>query len=149
MKRQYVNIGGSIFTKENLKIISEKYNAKYVADLCVKTKNNTRWSFDPVAIFYQENPPNENYSNYFAIFKSHGQIYITDGSSAVEGEINGLMSKKGEIIFSRYCHDMRSCKTDDSVWVDGGRDYFRRSMNGTPVTLTVVNGEFIVKKIGE
>ena len=103
-------------------VVEQKYNAKYVGDFCIKTKHG--WSESPVAIFWQETPPVEGYSHYFGLFSQNGSLMITDGSSAFSEPISGIVADNGEVIYSRYRHDFHY-STDNSVAVDGGRDYMR------------------------
>jgi hypothetical protein len=106
----------------NLPAVEEKYNAQFVGDFCIKSKHG--WSEQPVAIFWQETPPVEGYSNYFGVFVQDDTVYITSGASAFAEPIEGIVARNGEVIFSRYRHDYHS-STDGSVTVDGGRDYLR------------------------
>jgi hypothetical protein len=103
--------------------VEKKYNATYVGDFCLRTKSGN-WSDSPVAIFWQETPPVEGYSNYFGILEQHGTLLITSGASAFSEPIEGIVARNGEVNFSRYRHDFHY-STDGSVAVDGGRDYMR------------------------
>ena len=103
--------------------VEQKYNAKYVGDFCLKTASGG-WTESPVAIFWQETPPVKGYSHYFGLFFQDGKIMITDGASAFHDKISGIVADNGEVIFSRYRHDFHY-STDNSVAVDGGRDYMR------------------------
>lgn len=121
--------------------VEAKYNAKYVGQLALRDSNGS-WSEDwPGEVFYQEKPPVEGYSHYFALINRRGTIYITSGASAVEGVITGIAAKDGEIIYSRYRHDMRY-SSDKSVWIDGGRDYIRTAGGGHLVLLKVIDGKW-------
>lgn len=113
---------GSTYQPIDVKRVEKKYNATYVGDFCLKTKNG--WSDSPVAIFWQETPPVEGYSNYFGIFVQNDTLYITSGASAFAEPIDGIVADNGEVIFSRYRHDFHE-SSDHSVMVDGGRDYMR------------------------
>ena len=121
-----INYGG-VTTGINVKAVEERYNAKYIGDFCLMTKNG--WSDYPASVFWQETPPKPEYSNYVALFIKYGYededaIYITSGASAFEKPIEGFVADNGEIIYSRFRHDFRS-SSDGSVTVDGGRDYTR------------------------
>lgn len=121
--------------------VEAKYNAKYVGQLALRSANGY-WSGDsPGEVFYQEKPPVEGYSNYFALINRNGTVYITSGASAVEGVIDGIVAKNGEIIYSRYRHDMRF-STDKSVWIDGGRDYIRSAGVAHLVYLKIIDGKW-------
>ncbi len=122
-------------------VIEAKYNAKYVGQMALRTADG-HWSEDDCGeVFYQEKPPVEGYSHYLALINRRGTVYITSGASAVEGVITGIVAKDGEIIYSRYRHDMRSSQ-DKTVWIDGGRDYTRSGGAGHFVNLKVIDGRW-------
>lgn len=125
----------------DIKIIEKKYKSKYLGDFCVKRKNG--WSEQPYAIFYQPNPDvSLGHSHYFGMFVNNGKLYITKGDSAFEEGLTGVVANDGEIVISCYRHDYRT-STDDSVFIDGGRDYIRSSVGCEFMKLNVVNGEFV------
>lgn len=118
-----------------------KYKAKYVGQMAIRDSDGN-WSENmPAEIFYQETPPAEGYSHYFALMMRRGILYITSGASAVEGEINAVVADDGEIIYSRARHDMRYSQ-DESVWIDGGRDYMRSGMHGHFIRLKIIDGQW-------
>ena len=120
--------------------VEAKYNAKWVGQLPLHTIGNG-WSEDSCGdVYYQETPPIEGYSNYFALIFQRGSLYITSGATAVVGIINGVKAKDGEIIYSRYRHDYHT-SADGSVFVDGGRDYLKTNAVKS-VELTSVDGEW-------
>ncbi|NCQ51866.1 hypothetical protein GW796_08230 [archaeon] len=128
--------------EKGIKYFEEKYNAKYIADLCLKTVDGG-WVNEPAAIFYQETPPQPEYSNYFAVFVRNGKTYITSGKSTVEGTIAGIESDDGEVIFSRYRHDYRQSK-DGSVFIDGGRDYVKSNNPSRLVEIKIDGDEMVI-----
>lgn len=103
--------------------VEQLRNCTFVGDFCLK---NGSGAFIPhtVAVFWQENPPVEGYSNYFALFFQNGQTYITSGASAVEDPITALVTPAGEVVYSRDRWDCRQAETA-SFMIDGGRDYVR------------------------
>jgi hypothetical protein len=107
----------------NVAAVEKKYNATYVGDFCLKTKGGN-WSEVPAAIFWQEIVPVEGYSNYFGIIDQNGTLYITSGASAFSEPIEGIVARNGEVNFSRYRRDFHY-SADQSIAVDGGRDYLR------------------------
>ena len=130
--------------------VEKKYSAKYIGDFCLKTRSGN-WSEDPAAIFYQEKPPVEGYSNYFGILYERGRIFITSGASAFSQPIQAIISKEGEVVYSRFRHDYRSL-SDGSGGIDGGRDY--QKMTGdfnslTQCTLTIQGPELVVTEFKE
>jgi hypothetical protein len=109
--------------EESIIKIEDKYNAKYVFESCLKNVHGD-WANFPVAIFYTEEAHPQG-SNYFGLYKTEdGDIMITNGIRATEEPFSGVMAKNGDVIYSRYRHDYRT-SDDGSVFVDGGRDYFR------------------------
>ena len=139
MKKITVNNGREdTFLKINE--VESKYNAKYVGQFCLRDKHGN-WANQPTEVFWQEKPPVEGYSIYFALFTRDGSVFITSGESAVEGIIAGIRASDGEVIYSRYRHDFRPSK-DGTVFIDGGRDYTKCSGLGNIVQLKVVDGEF-------
>lgn len=111
--------------------VEKMYNAKYVFETCIKTRFG--WSDIPVCIFYTEEAHPEG-SNYFGLYRTDfGDIMITNGISATE-PFDALLVGE-DIIYSRYRHDYRE---HNGAMVDGGRDYFKHNLQGTPVKLKVV-----------
>jgi hypothetical protein len=125
----------------NIDEIEKKRDCKYVGELAIKDKYGNWSADDCVSVFWQEKPPIEGYSNYFALFVRDKKVYITSGASAVEGELVGAIANDGEIIYSRYRHDYRT-SNDGSVVIDGGRDYTKTNTDNT-ITLKILNGKFV------
>jgi hypothetical protein len=132
----------SIIGLKGIEHFEKKYNAKYISDLCIQTKQG--WSEQPAAIFYQPKPPVEGYSHYFAIIVRGKETYITSGDSAVQGKLIGVMADDGEIIFSRYRHDYR-ISNDGSADIDGGRDYVKCSKGREMIEIEIKDGQFYVQ----
>lgn len=125
----------------NIDKVEKTYNAKWVGQLCLRTKSG-EWAADSYGdVYFQETPPVEGYSQYFALIVQDGSLYITSGASAVEGVIVGIEADDGEIIYSRCRHDYRVSK-DNSVWIDGGRDYVRSSP-GKLIMFKIIDGNFV------
>lgn len=117
----------TLFSPEQIKIIEDKYNGKYVFESAIKTKGGG-WTDRAFAIFYTEEAHPQG-SNYFAIGWSYNpfdglakaELIITDGISATE-EFEGILYND-EVYYSRFCHDFR--QYPNGLFVDGGRDYTR------------------------
>lgn len=110
----------TLFNQEQIKIIEDKYNGKYVFESALKTKDG-RWTDRAFAIFYTEEPHPQG-SNYFAIGRNHlDRLIIADGISATD-EFEGVLYNN-EVYYSRFCHDFR--QFTNGLFVDGGRDYTR------------------------
>lgn len=121
MTKYYINQEPTSYQPLNIPKVEENYGAKFVGDFCIKTKNG--WSEEPVAIFYQPNPDVEKgHKHYFGLFVRDDSIYITDGTSAFSEPIVGIVTRGGEVIFSRYRHNFVE---REGVFIDGGRDYVR------------------------
>lgn len=138
MKKVTVNSGRDD-AQFKIDVVEQKYNAKFVGQFCLKTKDGS-WANSPADVYWQAEPPVAGYSNYFALITQYGSVYITSGESAVVAPISAVESD-GEIIYSRYRHDYRSTK-DGIAIIDGGRDYTKRAGGGRDLTLKVVDGEF-------
>jgi hypothetical protein len=125
----------------NIEAVEKKYNAKFVGQFCLRTREGAWQGDDCADVYYQEKPPVEGYSNYFGLIIQGGTTYITSGASGVEGIIDAVEADDGTIIYSRYRHDYRT-SDDGSVFIDGGRDYVKGGMHGRYLTMKVVDGEF-------
>lgn len=121
----WINRGGSQFNAAARATIEKHYEATYIADLCIRDKRGN-WTETTVAVFWVEEPKQADHSHYIGLYRSQGRVMICDARSVAEGHWDGMMAEDGEIIFSRYRHDYRRSR-DDSVMVDGGRDYFKAS----------------------
>lgn len=123
-----------------INVVEEKYKAKFVGQFCLRDKIGN-WANETVNVFWQETPPVEGYSNYFALFIRDGKAVITSGASAVEGNIIAVEANNGEIIYSRCRWDCRT-SADGSTWIDGGRDYVRTGVPVKQLTIQVIDGDF-------
>jgi hypothetical protein len=138
MKRVEVN-NGRDDAQFKTDVVEAKYKAHFVGQFCLKTAGGG-WANAPADVYWQEKPPVEGYSHYFALIYQHGSPYITSGASAVEQVISAVESD-GEIIYSRYRHDFRQTK-DGKAIIDGGRDYVKRAGGGRDLQLKVIDGYF-------
>lgn len=126
----------------NIEKVEKKYNAQYVGEFCLKNKEG-QWADEAVSIFYQKTPPKKGYSHYFALIVRNGIAYITSGQSAIEGKFYAIMADDGEIIYSRFRHDYRISK-DNSVFIDGGRDYVKASSSDL-IEFEINDGRYVIK----
>lgn len=147
MKKVTVN-NGRDDAKVVIEAVEKKYNAKYVGQMCLRTKGGGWQADDCGEVFYQETPPVEGYSNYFALVYQGGTLYITSGASAVEGVIDGVVAADGEIIYSRFRHDFRYSK-DHTTFIDGGRDYVHCGLPCVNIRMKVVDGEWYQLEEGD
>ena len=134
----------SFLKEETIPVFEEKYKAKYLLETCLKDIGGN-WCNFPAAIFYTDEPHPEG-SNYFALYihPERGGLMITNGISAIDGVAFNGLEKDGEVLYSRYRHDYR---THNGCMVDGGRDYFKRNMNGTPVEFVVEKDKIVFKEL--
>lgn len=133
----------------NIAKVESEYNAKYVGEFCLRTVNGS-WANAAVSVFYVAKPARKEYSNYFGIFQRDGNTFITNAISAAQEPFVGLVAKDGEVIYSAYRHDFTRSK-DESVYIDGGREYVRRGGAGEVVLLSIVEDriEVISKEMSE
>jgi hypothetical protein len=117
--------------------IEKRFSAKYLMESPIKNKHG--WREEPSLIFYTEKPHPQG-SNWFAISRSNDSYVITDAKDAIEESFVAVRADNGDIVYSRCRHDYRS-SPDGSVWIDGGRDYFRTSALNKVVQLKVDGGE--------
>lgn len=115
-----LNNSSTIFRKETIAKIEEKYNAKYVLETCLADSKGNWYNF-PVALFYTEKAHPEG-SNYFAMYEANGEYLITDGITAVKDVVYTGIINDGVVEYSRYRHDFRMFGEN---FIDGGRDYLR------------------------
>ena len=144
MSNRWINHGVPHLVEEHRASIEKSRNAKFVCELSVKGKFG--WTDNPAMIFFQETPPKPEFSNYFGLIHQVDSWYIIDGSSVVGIPIEGIETKAGEIIYSRFRHDFRKAQTEE-IWVDGGLDYGRLVGNIfdiTHVVLTIKGAELVV-----
>lgn len=132
----------------NIKKVEEKYGAKYIGDFCLRVVGGG-WSEAPAAVFFQPNPDRAlGHTNYFGLIFRGEQLFITKGDSAFSEPIQGIVSKSGEVLYSRFRHDFRTLK-DGSGSIDGGRDYTKviGSPGGLPdpVTLVIKGAKLVVQ----
>lgn len=129
----------SLFNYEQLDKICKHYSAEYVVD--------TEQDGIACSVFYSATPHPDSNSRYFALYRTPytNELMITNGAFVEEQEFSGIIADNGDIIFSRSRHDYR-VSDDESVWIDGGREYTRRpivSLDRT-VRLTVYKGRLEV-----
>lgn len=120
-----------IFTKKIVKKLEEKYNAKYIGDFDMKNGKSG-------LLFYQPFPNLElGHSNYFFLFISAENLYITNGEYMTDIVFNAVKSKRTYLI-SCYRHHYNE---KDGIFIDGGRDYLRTNTDKI-YQLKLENGEF-------
>jgi len=136
-----LEVNSKVFpNKESIKKVEDKYKATYIGDFSPKAKNGD-WVNTPMAVFYQENPP-ENYSNYFGIYWDNEHLMITEADYIKDLKFTGAKADNGEIIYSFYRHDYKY-SADGSVMVDGGFDYLRTNDVNRLVSLQVVKDKIV------
>lgn len=134
---------GYHFDSDKIKIIENHYGAKYLGYWTVKWSENLGWSSFPVDVFYQPNPDaSQGHSHYFGMYVNESGSMICNAESAFSELITGILTDDGEVIVSRYRHDF---VVKEGYMIDGGRDYLRSS-GGKFVTITVKDGEFVIKQ---
>jgi hypothetical protein len=132
---------GYHFSRGQIKVIEDKYNAKYMGYWCTKRLNGG-WNERPVDVFYQPEPDTEKgHKHYFGMFVQDSAVWITDATSAFEEPITGIICEDGEVIVSRFRHDY---VTKGDRMIDGGRDYVRSSLHPS-ASVTVIDGNFVVE----
>ena len=119
-----------MFSADQVERIEKLRAAKYVCDTTHKDI--------PVAVFYGRDTHPVSGSRYFALYYDDTGLLITDGSFIESQELAGVVAKNGDVIYSRHRHDYRY-SPDNSVFIDGGREYTRTNA-ANQVTLLVRDG---------
>lgn len=122
----------------NIRNAEKHYGGRYVGDFCIKNKDGN-WANEPVAVFYQPNPPEGLTNKYFGLFVRDDSVYIVNADSAFDEPITGIVTKDNLVYYSRYRHDYREI---DGLMIDGGRDYVKTNTDRL-VEFTVVDGEVV------
>ena len=136
-----------MFNPEGIAKVEALKEAIYVCETCLPGKN-VGWVNNKVAIFWNKDPANipAGGSAWFGLFHSvtTGHLMVTNAIGATEGIIHGVLADNGDIIYSKYRHDYR-VSPDGSVFIDGGRDYYRGSVLDPErhIALKIVKGELI------
>ena len=133
---------GYHFNENGIKLIEEKYGAKYIGYWCTK-RSTGGWNDIPVDVFYQPNPDtSKGHSHYFGMFRQNDRMWITNAESAFEDPLTGVICENGEVLISRYRHDYR---TSGDRMIDGGRDYIRVSLHPL-ASVSIVDGNFVIER---
>ncbi len=133
----------------NITAYESHYNAKFIGDFCTRDSQDKCWVNDCVAVFYQPHPRLDlGHSHYFGLLVKNGTVYIVNAESAFKEPITALVCD-GELIYSRYRHDMRRgySSKGNETYVDGGRDYTKLVgdfMNTEMVQFTIQDGEIVL-----
>jgi hypothetical protein len=125
--------------EETVKVVEEKYGAKYMGVWCTKNKRGG-WNETPVDVFYQPTPDTaKGHTHYFGIFYNESAPMICDASSAFSEPIYGVLTDEDEVLVSRCRNDYRS---KNEYIIVGGRDYIRRCTEGDLVRVEVNEDKF-------
>lgn len=134
-----ITIKPRFFTEEQIRIVSEKKNGRFVVESTVYQRSG--WLNLPVAIFYTEEAHPASNSHYFGFLFSHdGTPYIVDGQTAAATPFS-VMEKNGEYYNSVYRHD---CCMVDGEAIDGGRDYVHVLGNPRILPAKIVKDKVVV-----
>ena len=104
----------------NREAVEERFKAKFIAEMAHKFGNG--WSEQPLAIFYQESPPDPQFSNYFGLFFDEDQLLTITGIHNFDPWVDALLTPANEVIWSAWVHDF-FYDSRGIVAIDGGRDY--------------------------
>lgn len=107
------------FTKSGLKKMFP--GSKFIGEIAYKGLDV------PVAIFHQPKPDlSKNHKEYFGLFKFKDSYHIIgfDKKDMLKHAIHDAVHclKCGDVIYSRWVHDFRSCKCRKTN-IDGGKEY--------------------------
>ena len=115
----------------------------YLNTFCVKG------AYLPVAVFHNAAPNiRKGHMEYMLAWVNELDVLMVSGMDADEMEEyryqRGMYCPNcGEVIYSVNRHDYRKCKCDKCM-VDGGKDYFRSNMAGTPVKIDLLTDDVTI-----
>lgn len=116
-------------------VVEKARNAKFVMEV-QHPSNDTQTA----ALFWQEKPPVEGYSNYFLISYHNDSFYISCGQKASEVIRYGFYDNNKEFVHSRNRWDYR--QVDGRGAIDGGECYTRVVGSiGPTVAVQIIDGE--------
>ena len=126
---QQVQLKSHLFTQSEIADIESNYDVTYMLDTQV-IGSDGRLKELAAAFFYQKNPDKDaNHSHYLGVAHGDeaGQIILFDGKPTIDSlsinPINGAFNGNGDFIYSVTRHDFVT--VDDSLMLDGGREYLR------------------------
>lgn len=131
-------------TDENIKNIEEEKKCKFVGEFPVR-----QHSTEVGALFWQDTPPDPSFSNYFFLYyrpinpfdlESPMQLYITGGGHVEDQKFLGMITDRGDFIYSRGRHDFLEL---DGSYVDGGDSYFKTGGTGSIVNFILVKDKIV------
>lgn len=116
-----INSYSTFLSDNQIKIIEEKYNAKYIYE--TQLMGTKGWTDDIGGIFYQTEPP-IGYSNWFAIIQRWGGKYmIASAEETVKYPITAVKLTEDTYSYSHHRHHY-VCN-GEGIDIDGGREYTR------------------------
>lgn len=150
-----IDVMGGHMKGLNIEVVEERYNAKFIGVFCPGAESKDpdadaiQWANVPGGLFYQETPPEPEYSNYFMIYHCpfRGSTYITSGKVPAERTWTGMLCEDGkEVIYSKFRHDYVT--RENGEMVDGGPEYLRCSFseNSRLVNINILDGQLIISE---
>jgi hypothetical protein len=123
-------------SEHGIQTVCQKYNAVFMGYWCTKRPSGG-WNEVPVDVFYVAEPDrSKGHTNYFGMYvDNEDRVMITDASSCFSEDIYGMVCHN-EVHVSRYRHHFVET---DCGFIDGGRDYIKRS-GITRLVKVIVNG---------
>lgn len=118
----------------------------YLNTFCIKD------NYYPVAVFRNANPDrSKDHKDFMLLWVDNRDCAVISGIDADEMEEHryqrGLYCPDcEEVIYSVNRHDYRKCKCGRCM-VDGGKDYFRSNMAGTPVIIDLLTDDVTVEGV--
>ena len=134
----------SWLTDEAIKKVEEIRSCKFVGEFPVREHSTVVGG-----LFYQEKPPQSDYSNYFFLYRNYtgmkdhpdnGKLFITSGSHMDHRILSGIRTKHGHFIYSRGRHDYIEF---DGSMVDGGDSYMRCWADANVVKYQIIEDKMI------
>ena len=120
----------SFFLEEQIKGVEDHYQASFVGEFALYD-----YATQSGALFYQENPK-PDHANYFLIYACPVDtcFKISSGVFMAEKVRSGIITPKGDFIYSRHRHDYI---VHDKCMIDGGDAYLKYSGNGNLISFKI------------
>ena len=127
----------NIYCDYIVKDIEKRRNAKFVGEFA-----SNKHSTETAMLFYQETPPVEGYSKYFVVYQNSvtGMYMVASGETMSKAIRTGVLTDKGDFIYSRNRHDYILHGTD---MVDGGDSYLRCNEGATLIDFKIVKDKLV------
>ena len=116
-------------TDDLIKTFEDRLSANFIGEFVLLTKDGS-WSYSPFAVFHRKEK-DPKYGNYFiGVYVDKVVTFCDADKSMLQEPFHVAVAVDGEVIRSVNRHDFVQSK-DQTVFIDGGRDYVRSNTLNT------------------